>query len=144
MKTREDELNQALEAMHFGFRSMVYKPDQRLSKLGYSRIHHRLLYFVGRHEGCSINELLQILGVTKQYLNRPLRTLVMDGCIDQQMDCRDRRVKRLKLTSSGRLLEQELSGQQRKKFASIFDQVGPNAEKHWRQVMRLLGKDIGL
>lgn len=142
MTDREQELNKALEAMHFGFRAMVLKPDQRLAELGYSRIHHRILYFIGRNLGCSMNELLKILGVTKQYLNRPLRKLIDDGYILQQADPKDRRIKRLTLTKKGLKLEQNLSGEQRKKFASIFEQVGPEAEYHWYQVMQLLGSKI--
>ncbi len=57
MTNREQELNQALEAMHFGFRAMIYKPDQRLAELRLSRIHHRLLYFINRNPGCSVNRL---------------------------------------------------------------------------------------
>lgn len=139
MISRKQELNRALEAMFFGFRAMVYKPDQQLAELGYSRIHHRILYFTGQNQGCSINELLQILRVSKQYLNRPLRALVDDGYVLQQVDSVDRRIRRLNLSDKGQKLEQELSGQQRKKFADIFEQLGPEAELHWHRVMQLLG-----
>jgi len=91
----QTELNQALELLHFGFRSITSHPDQQLSELGYSRVHHRILYFVGRHSGCSINELLAIMQVSKQYLHRPLRQLVEDGYIRVNQDQEDRRIKRL-------------------------------------------------
>lgn len=140
MNDRKQDLNQALEAMHFGFRAMVYKPDQRLAKLNYSRIHHRILYFIGQNKACNVTELLQILAVSKQYLNRPLRTLIEDGYVLQQKDSLDKRIKRLSLTDKGQKLEQDLSGQQRKRFAEIFEQVGPEAEQHWHQVMHLLSR----
>lgn len=139
---RQDELNLALESMHFGFRAMVYKPDKRLAQLGLSRIHHRLLYFIGRNPGCSINELLQTMRITKQYLNRPLRQMIDLGYIEQNMDTRDRRIKRLELSASGKILEYDLTEVQRRRFADIFKQVGPVAEKHWREVMQLLGEQI--
>ena len=104
--SRQDELNLALESMHFGFRAMTYRPDQRLAQLGLARVHHRLLYFVARHPGCSINELLQIMRVTKQYLNRPLRSMIDTGYIRQRTDRDDRRVRRLTLTTKGRKLVQ--------------------------------------
>ena len=141
MNSREQELNEALEAMHFGFRAMVDKPDQRLAELGFSRIHHRILYFIGRNPNCSVSELLKILGVTKQYLNRPLKTLVADGYINQLTDSQDRRIKRLSLATQGSQLELELTGTQRQRFAELFDQVGADAENHWREVM---GKLAGL
>ncbi len=142
MKSREQELNEALEAMHFGFRAMVDKPDQRLAELGFSRIHHRILYFIGRNNYCSVSELLKILGVTKQYLNRPLKILIARGYIDQLPDKHDRRIKRLRLTLEGSRFEVELTGEQRNRFAEIFEIVGEEAEMHWREVMKKLAGQI--
>jgi DNA-binding MarR family transcriptional regulator len=142
MTDREHELNLALEAMHFGFRAMVLKPDQRLAQEGMSRIHHRLLYFIGRNPDCSISELLKILQVSKQYLNRPLKQLISQDYIEYRSDILDKRIKRLTLTKRGAELEQQLTGEQRRRFEEIFQQVGPDVEKHWRQVMQLLSKNI--
>ena len=138
----ERRLNQALEALHFGFRAITAHPDERLEALGYSRVHHRILYFVGRNPGCSINELLKIMRVSKQYLNRPLRQLVEDGYIQTRQDTRDRRVKRLRLTARGRCLEEKLTGEQRAQLAEVFRRAGPEAEAGWRKVMALLSADM--
>ena len=142
MPKREQELNLALESMHFGFRAMTYKPDQRLAELGLARIHHRLLYFLARHPGCSVNELLQIMRISKQYLHKPLKKMISLGYVSQQADSEDRRIKRIQLSGKGRRLEYELTGAQRQRFAEIFKQTGPTAEKHWRQVMDLLSEQI--
>jgi DNA-binding MarR family transcriptional regulator len=142
MPKREQELNLALESMHFGFRAMTYKPDQRLAELGLARIHHRLLYFLARHPGCSVNELLQIMRISKQYLHQPLKKMISLGYVSQQADSEDRRIKRIQLSGKGKQLEYELSETQRQRFAEIFKQAGPTAEKHWRQVMALLSEQI--
>ena len=142
MTDRQKQLNQALEAMHFGFRAMIFKPDQRLAELGLARIHHRLLYFIGRNPGCSINELLETMRVSKQYLHQPLKKMIALGYVEQRMDKQDRRIRRLRLTARGKKLEHELSEVQRRRFAEIFEQVGPQAEKNWRRVMTLLGEQI--
>ena len=139
---RQHELNLALESMHFGFRAMIFKPDQRLAQLGLSRVHHRLLYFVAREPGCSVNELLQAMRITKQYLHRPLKQMIELGYIRQTTDSEDRRVRRLRLTARGRKLEHELTEVQRQRFAEIFAKVGPVKEKHWREVMALLSEQI--
>ena len=127
--------------MFFGFKTLVKKPDQDLAALGYTRIHHRILYFVGRHAQCSINELLAILGVSKQYLNRPLKRLLEDGFIEAKVDPHDKRIRRLSLSRKGEAFEQQLSGQQRERFARVFEQVGGEAEQHWREVMKLLAEE---
>jgi len=136
--TRKDELNLALEAIHFGYRALTAKPDERLAEMAYSRVHHRVLYFIARHPQSSINELLDVMGVSKQYLNRPLRQLTEDGYVEVRADTIDKRVKRVSLTEKGLKLEAELSGDQRKRFEKVFKQAGPQSEAGWRKVMSLL------
>ena len=142
MAKREQELNRALEAMHFGFRAMTYQPDQRLAGLGLSRVHHRLLYFIGRNSDCSINELLATMRISKQYLHKPLKKLIDLGYVRQKSDRKDRRVRRLGLTARGKKLEFELTEEQRRRFARVFRKTGAAAEQHWRDVMALLSENI--
>ena len=137
---RERQLNAALEAIHFGFRALTAQPDARLASLGYSRIHHRILFFTGRNSGCSINELLGIMQVSKQYLHRPLQRLIADGHIHVCPDPSDRRVKRLQLSKTGSRLENQLSGNQRARFERVFAKAGPESEAGWRKVMALLAE----
>jgi len=137
-KHRSEELNQALEAVHFGYRTLIARPDERLAEIGYSRVHHRILYFIARNEGCRINELLEVMGVSKQYLNRPLRQLTEDGYVDVLADEHDRRVRRVRLSQQGASLECELSDDQRLRFEKVFQEAGPGAEAGWRKVMQLL------
>ncbi len=139
---REAELNAALEALHFGFRALTAHPDARLARLGYSRVHHRILYFLARHPDVRVQELLAIMRVSKQYLHRPLRRLVEDGYVAARRDAADRRVKRLRLTARGRDLEARLSGEQRARLAAVFERAGPAAEAGWRQVMALLAEGL--
>ncbi|MBI3432040.1 MAG: MarR family transcriptional regulator [Hydrogenophilales bacterium] len=137
---REQELNKALELLHFAFRAVIVKPDALLARHGLSRVHHRILYFVGRHPGLSVNELLGVLGVSKQSLNAPLRQLTRLAFIEAKPDETDRRIKRLTLTKTGARLEDRLSGDQRKRFARVFDKLGPGGEAVWREAMRLLAE----
>jgi DNA-binding MarR family transcriptional regulator len=139
-RTREQALNAALEAIYFGFRGVTAKPDERLATLALSRVHHRILYFIARHPACSINELLGIMSITKQYLHAPLRRLTDDGYVRVEADAADRRVKRLALTKKGATLEEELSGEQRRHFQHVFKTAGPAAEAGWRKVMALLAQ----
>jgi DNA-binding MarR family transcriptional regulator len=139
---REQELNKALEALHFAFRAVIAKPDAILAERGLSRVHHRILYFIGRHPGLSVNELLAMLGVSKQSLNVPLRQLTELGLIESKADPLDRRIKRLSLTQEGLCLEKKLSGDQRQRFAKAFEIVGREGEATWHQIMKLVAEDI--
>lgn len=138
--SRTDDLNRALELFHFAYRSFTAGPDRLLEGRGLQRVHHRILYFVGRNPDIQVNGLLGILGVTKQALHAPLRQLLEMHLIDSQPDAVDRRVRRLRLTSDGAKLEASLSGQQRKAMDRIFLQCGRSAEMAWRQVMASIGE----
>lgn len=137
-RRRDEELNLALEAIHFGFKNLISTPDELLAELGYSRIHHRILYFIATNPGCSINELLGIMQVSKQYLNRPLKQLTDAGYVNVKTDSHDKRVKRVSLSKQGSEFEFELSDNQRQRFERVFLAAGPRAEAGWRKVMRLL------
>ena len=131
-------LNEALELFHFAFRAFTSGPDAILAEQGLQRVHHRILYFVGRNPAISVNALLRILGVSKQAMNPPLRTLQELGLIDANQDPQDRRIKRLTLSHSGTELENRLSESQRLLMSSVFSAAGEQAGQNWRHIMSQL------
>lgn len=135
---REAQLNRALELFHFAFRAFTAKPDQLLEARGLQRVHHRILYFVGRNPEIRVSGLLAILGVTKQALHAPLRQLVAMGLVQDSPHASDKRGKCLRLTQEGEKLEAALSGAQRKLMHQTFEQAGPDGEQAWRKVMEQL------
>ena len=74
-----------------------------------------------------MNNLLAILGVTKQSLNRVLRTLVSDGLVEARVGTRARRERHLYLTEKGAMLEAQLSDAQRMRMRQAYEQAGPQA-----------------
>ena len=135
---REQDLNRALEALHFAFRALIRKPDADLATLGLTRVHHRLLYFIARQPGSCIGDIVRCMAFTKQYLHRPLAQLIEQNYVAVSRDEGDRRIKRLTLTARGLRLEEKLSGEQRRRFALVFREAGPSAEQGWHRVMALL------
>lgn len=139
---REAELNEALELFHFAFRAFTAKPDQLLEARGLQRVHHRILYFVGRNPEIRVSGLLAILGVTKQALHAPLRQLMAMGLVQDSPHASDKRGKCLRLTPEGEKLEAALSGAQRKLLGSLFDQAGDESESAWRSLMGQLAGQL--
>lgn len=139
---REAELNHALELFHFAFRAFTAKPDQLLEARGLQRVHHRILYFIGRNPGIRVSGLLTILGVTKQALHAPLRQLIAMNLIADSPDATDKRGKCLSLTLEGQKLEAALSGAQRKLLAQVFELAGGDGESSWRAVMGQLAGQL--
>lgn len=133
---REERLREAIELFYFAYRGFTARPDQLLEQQGLGRVHHRILYFVGRNPDIAVNALLEILAVSKQALNAPLRQLVERKLVTVRPDQHDRRYKRLRLSDEGRKLETQLTGTQMKHLAAVFTAAGAEAETAWRSVMR--------
>ncbi len=124
--------------LFFGFRAVTAEPDRILAERGLGRVHHRILYFVGRSPGIRVGALLATLGVSKQAIHRPLRELLRAGLVEAMVPPGDRRTKELRLTRTGTRLEIRLGAEQRRRFSAAFRAAGPGAERGWREVMRRL------
>ncbi len=138
--SREDALRLAIEQFYFGYRAFTAPPDRILDQRGLGRVHHRILYFVGRNPQISVNTLLTLLSVSKQALNAPLRQLIEMNLVAMDTAEHDRRVRQLSLTASGSKLEAQLTGTQMKQLQAVFEQVGADAETGWHQVMCCLAE----
>ena len=136
---REVALRLAIEQFYFGYRAFTAPPDRILEQRGLGRVHHRILYFVGRNPGLSVNTLLSMLSVSKQALNAPLRQLIEMRLVAMDTAEHDGRVRQLTLTASGAKLEAQLTGTQMKQLQAVFDQAGIKAETGWHQVMSCFG-----
>jgi len=134
----DDQLRKGIEAMFFAYRGFTADPDRILTDKGYGRAHHRAIHFINRTPGTTVNNLLAILGVTKQSLNRVLRTLINDGLVRSEIGTRDKRERHLYLTESGCTLESELSDAQRDRMRAAFRQAGPEAVVGFRQVLEAM------
>ena len=138
---RSAQLREAIELLFFSYRAFTRGPDQILEKRGLNRAHHRILYFVARQPGLSVNELLSVLDVSKQALHIPLRQLLSMNLVKNDKSKTDGRVRELRLTSAGKRLEARLTGTQLLQLDSVFAEAGKDSEKAWRKVMALLATD---
>lgn len=134
----DDQLRRGIEAMFFAYRGFTADPDRILAGKDYGRAHHRALHFINRMPGTTVNNLLAILGVTKQSLNRVLRSLVDDGLVESRVGRRDRRERHLFLTEDGVALERALSEAQRARMRAAYRAAGPEAVAGFRQVLEAM------
>lgn len=137
---RDESLREAIELFYFAYRAFTAGPDSILNDRGLRRVHHRILYFVGRNPNIAVHSLLEILTVSKQALNTPLRQLVERHLVLVQPDERDRRFKHLSLTHEGKKLEVQLTGTQMKQMAPIFAAAGSKSEAAWKSIMLAVSK----
>ncbi|WP_132249800.1 MarR family transcriptional regulator [Methylobacterium segetis] len=112
--TASDDL---IELLFFAYRDFVGDPDRILAEYGFGRAHHRVLHFVDRYPGLTIAELLDILRITKQSLNRVLKDLIEQGYIEQKTGTSDRRQRLLFCSRAGADLAADLTRVQARRLA---------------------------
>ena len=134
----DEQLRKGIEAMFFAYRGFTADPDRILAEKGYGRAHHRAVHFIHRSPGTTVNNLLAILGVTKQSLNRVLRALIEDGLVESKVGTSDRRERHLTLTAEGAELERVLSDAQRDRMRMAYRAAGPDAVAGFRQVLEAM------
>ncbi len=134
----DEDLRRTMELLFFAYRDFTGDADTLLADFGFGRAHHRVIYFVGRHPGMSVSELLDILKITKQSLSRVLGQLIGDGFIYQRTDTADRRRRRLYLAARGAELERRLTKRQSSRIADAFEDAGGEAAKGFCTVLRAI------
>jgi DNA-binding MarR family transcriptional regulator len=134
----DEQLRKGIEAMFFAYRGFTADPDRILETMDYGRAHHRALHFIHRSPGTTVGNLLAVLGVTKQSLNRVLRCLFDDALVEARVGKRDKRERHLYLTDKGSALERSLSDAQRARMRAAYRAAGPQAVQGFRTVLEAM------
>jgi DNA-binding MarR family transcriptional regulator len=135
-KVELEGLRQSIELLFFAYRDFTAEPDEILSRYGFGRAHHRVIYFVGRKPGVTVSQLLDILQITKQSLARVLRQLVDEGFIEQRPDLKDGRRRLLHLLDKGSKIEILLTSCQAERISIAFDHAGDDVAGVFKDVLR--------
>jgi DNA-binding MarR family transcriptional regulator len=131
-----------IELFFFAYRDFVSDPDRILDEYGFGRAHHRVLHFVDRNPGLTIAELLDILRITKQSLNRVLKELLDKDFIESRMGTSDRRQRLLFATAKGHDLAIKLARlQTRRIMRALAELDAEGKEAVSRYLLRLIDPD---
>jgi DNA-binding MarR family transcriptional regulator len=132
---RDEELKQGVDLLFFAFNDVFAQGESRLRAAGLGRAHRRTLYFIARNPGLSVADLLAILKITKQSLNRVLNDLLKGEYVERRPGLLDRRTRQLRLTQKGAALEGSLWELQRPRLVRAFRDAGPDAVAGFRRVL---------
>jgi DNA-binding MarR family transcriptional regulator len=131
-----------IELFFFAYRDFVSDPDRILDEYGFGRAHHRVLHFVSRQPGLTIAELLDILRITKQSLNRVLKELIEKDFIESRTGTSDRRQRLLHATAKGQDLALKLAKLQTRRIMRALSELEPEAKDMVsRYLLRLIDPD---
>ena len=117
-----------IELFFFAYRDFVSDPDRILAEYDFGRAHHRVLHFVDRQPGLTIAELLDILRITKQSLNRVLKELIETGFIESRTGTSDRRQRHLHATPQGHNLALKLAKLQTRRIMQALAESEPEVK----------------
>ncbi|HEX5935978.1 MAG TPA: MarR family transcriptional regulator [Pseudorhizobium sp.] len=136
---------ETIELLFFAYRDFVSDPDAMLVDIGMGRAHHRVVYFVSRHPGLMVSDLLDLLQITKQSLARVLKQLIEMGYIRQMAGAKDRRQRRLYPTLAGRELALALSEPQSRRITRAMQDLTPGERAAVASFLReMRGRDPNL
>ncbi len=135
---RDEELKQGVDLLFHAFSGLFAEGEEHLRKAGLGRAHQRALHFIARNPAISVTELLAVLKITKQSLNRVLNDLLAQGYVERHPAPNDRRVRLLRATEKGTTLEALLWDAQRPRIARAFREAGPEAVAGFRKVLAAL------
>ncbi len=122
-----DPMFDLIELLFFAYRDFIGDADRLLENYGFGRAHHRVLHFVSRRPGLTIAELLDILKITKQSLNRVLKELRDKGYVEVRAGAIDRRQRQLYPTKTGIALALSIAKLQSQRFRRVFGQLQKSA-----------------
>ena len=140
---RDEELRQGVDLIFFASRDISGQGESELRKAGLGRAHARALYFIARNPDLSVADLLAILKVTKQSLNRVINDLLAGGYVERKTGMRDRRTRQLRLSQKGAALEAAIWEARRPRLVRAFREAGPEAVQGFRRVLTSLVEDKG-
>ena len=130
-----------MQAFFEAYQGFTAKPDQMLAVEGLSRVHQRILFFVARHPGLSVSDLLSCLKVSKQALNTPLRQLLELGLVISEPANDDKRKRLLELTEAGIAFEARLRVEQVNLLERCLEHAGEAAFEGWLAFNRALAAE---
>jgi DNA-binding MarR family transcriptional regulator len=139
---REETIRGGMDLLLLANVRLLKRADERLSRNGLGRAHHRVLYVVARRPGMTVTEVLDVLGVVKQSYQRVSNDLLSKGLIEPRPDARDRRRRLAYLTEAGSKLEAELFAEIGRDFAHAYAASGGQAVAgFWTVLQNVIGPE---
>jgi Transcriptional regulators len=120
----------------FAHLALASDADKGLAEEQLNRTHHRILFLVDCRPGVTVSELVNLLRVTPQAINSPLRTLIDHGLIRQKESATDRRKRDLFLTEEGEALLATVTEVQFRRISAVFDLADAKVTEGFLSVLR--------
>jgi DNA-binding MarR family transcriptional regulator len=136
---KDEQIKDFIQLLFYAYRETFSDPKKLLDENSFGLAHLRALNLIERNPGINLGELMFLLKVTKQSLNRVLRDLIESKMIKQVNDAEDTRRKNLFLDKEGQIFFNKIYETQKKRVFNALKNSEPDSVVKFKEV---LGKII--
>jgi DNA-binding MarR family transcriptional regulator len=132
---RDEQIKDFIQLLFYAYRETFSDPKKLLDENSYGQAHLRALNLIERNPGTNLGELMFLLKVTKQSLNRVLRDLINSKMIKQIKDGEDTRRKNLFLDKEGQIFFNKIYETQKKRIFHALKNSEPDSVLKFKEVL---------
>ena len=132
---KDEQIKDFIQLLFYAYRETFSDPKKLLNKNSFGPAHLRALNLIERNPGTNLGELMFLLKVTKQSLNRVLRDLIESKMIKQIKDEDDTRRKKLFLDKDGKVFFDKIYDTQKKRIFNALRNSEPESVIKFKEVL---------
>ena len=133
---KDEQIKDFIQLLFYAYRETFSDPKKLLSENSFGPAHLRALNLIERNPGTSLGELMFLLKVTKQSLNRVLRDLIESKMIKQIKDDEDSRKKNLFLDIKGQIFFNKIYETQKRRIYHALKNSEPDSVIKFKEVLK--------
>ena len=133
---KDEQIKDFIQLLFYAYRETFSDPKKILKKKYFGLAHLRSLNLIESNPGISVSELMFKLKVTKQSLNRVLRSLIKSKMIMQVKDEHDTRKKNLFLDKEGKIYFDTVYNSQKKRIFNALKNSDAESVIRFKEVLQ--------
>jgi DNA-binding MarR family transcriptional regulator len=132
---KDEQIKDFIQLLFYAYRETFSDPKKLLNENSFGPAHLRALNLIERNPGTNLGELMFLLKITKQSLNRVLRDLIKTKMIKQVKDEEDTRRKNLFLDKEGQIFFNKIYETQKKRIFYALKNSEPDSVVKFKEVL---------
>ena len=132
---KDEQIKDFIQLLFYAYRETFSDPKKLLNENSFGPAHLRALNLIERNPGINLGELMFLLKVTKQSLNRVLRDLIESKMIRQIKDEEDTRRKNLFLDKEGQIFFNKIYQTQKERIFNALKNSEPDSVVKFKEVL---------
>ena len=132
---KDEQIKDFIQLLFYAYREIFSDPRKILTENSFGPAHLRALNLIERNPGTNLGELMFLLKITKQSLNRVLRDLIESKMIKQVKDEEDTRKKNLFLDRKGQIFFNKIYETQKKRIFDALKNSEPDSVIKFKEVL---------